>query len=438
MPIATAPRSGEPPIVQPASEVEQIEQLIHRLRQIAAERQLLLRDEDVQIVRAPLRICPLGAHIDHQLGVVTGMTIDRSVLLAFVPTDDGSVHLESLNFPTPTHFDVKQIPPYQKGDWANYARGAVLALEQHHGISRGMVGVIGGTMPIGGLSSSAAVTIAYLLAMETINGVQADAFENVELARYTENRYIGLNNGILDQSVILHSEHRHLTRIDCAEVHVDRIDTALDADALRRQFGILVVYSGVTHALVGTDYNSRVAQCRAAAAALLEHGGQPVPEDVRLRHVAPELFEQYANRLEAPLMRRARHYFGEMARVDQGVAAWQRGDLQTLGKLVNASGESSIQWYECGSPQLITLYETLQETPGVYGTRFSGAGFRGNCIALIDPAQGEAIAEAIHRVYPTAHPEVADRYNIHFCNPDGNACLVTLPARQASAHGNRE
>jgi galactokinase len=278
-----------------------------------------------------------------------------------------------------------------------------------------MVGVIGGTMPIGGLSSSAAVTIAYLLALETLNGLQVDAYENVELCRFTENKYIGLNNGILDQSVILHSAHHHLTRIDCEQVTVERIPTRLREDEVKERFGILVVYSGVTHALVGTDYNSRVAQCQAAATTLLELGGQRVPENVRLRHVAPELFEQYGSKLDEPLQRRARHYFGEMARVQEGVKAWQAGDLPTLGNLVNASGESSVNWYECGSPELKTLYEILRETPGVYGTRFSGAGFRGNCIALIDPAHGEAIAEAVHRRYPSAHPDVAARYNIHFC-----------------------
>jgi galactokinase/galacturonokinase len=201
----------------------------------------------------------------------------------------------------------------------------------------------------------------------------------------------------------------------------------LREDELKERFGILVVYSGVTHALVGTDYNDRVAQCRAAAAQLLELGGEEVPENVRLRHVSPRLFEEYGERLDAPLQRRARHYFGEMARVEEGVGAWQQGDLERLGSLVNASGESSVKWYECGSPELKTLYEILRQTPGVYGTRFSGAGFRGNCIALIDPAQGEAIAEEVHRHYPTAHPAVAQRYNIHFCYPDGNAGVV-VPA----------
>jgi galactokinase len=409
----------DPPIAQPRPEAEQIAELTAHLARMTG-----VDAAQVRVVRAPLRICPLGAHIDHQLGVVTGMTIDRALLLAFVPTADGTVTVESVNFNGRAHFALADVPGYVKGDWANYVRGAVRALQAQHALARGMVAVVGGAMPIGGLSSSAAVTIAYLLALEAINEIEAGPAENVAHCRYTENRYIGLNNGILDQSVILHSAAQQLTRIDCATVAVRGVPTARSAAQLAREFGVLVVYSGVTHALVGTDYNSRVAQCQAAAMGLLRAAGQPAPADVRLRHVAPEYYDAFGAQLEEPLERRARHYFGEMARVEAGIMAWQQGDWAALGRLVTASGESSIRWYECGSPQLVTLYEILAATPGVYGTRFSGAGFRGNCIALIDPAQGEAIAAAVHAAYPVAHPDVADRYSIHFCRPDGRAMLL--------------
>ena len=401
-PIASS-RVTVPPIVNPPSESEQIAQVRQRLLQRAE-----IDPARVRVVRAPLRISPLGAHIDHQLGVVTGMTIDRSILLAYAPTDDGRVEVESLDFQPPTAFALDNVPSFQRGDRANYVRGAALALQQQHRLRRGLIGVIGGDMPIGGLSSSAAVTVAYLLALEAANDLELTAHENVDLCQYTENRYIGLKNGILDQSVILHSRHDHLTRIDCETVTVDNVPTQLPSTALRDQFGVLVVYSGVTHALTGTDYNQRVAQCRDAAATLLARSGQSAPEDVRLRHVAPELFVEYGKTLDVLQARRAQHFFGEMDRVARGVSAWQAGDLVEMGRLVTASGESSIKWYECGSPQLVTLYEILADTPGVLGTRFSGAGFRGNCLALIDPAQFEAVAEAVHRRYPAAHPEIAD------------------------------
>lgn len=415
--------TGVPPIAPTPSEDDQAGALIRQLRTRYA-----VDAAAIQVARVPLRICPLGAHIDHQLGVVTGMTINRSILLAFVPTDDGTIVVESMNFDGVSRFGVDAVPAYQAGAWSNYIAGAVTALQQRYRLRRGLIGVVGGAMPIGGLSSSAAVTIAYLLALEAINGLAVDAAENVEHCRYTENRYIGLNNGILDQSVILHSAHGHLTRIDCRDVTVERVPSALDAGELAARFAVLVVYSGVTRALVGTDYNNRVQECRRAAAQLLALGGLEAPTDVRLRHVPEALFDAYGAALGAAEQKRARHFFGEMARVNAGVAAWAAGDLEGLGRLVSASGESSIRWYESGSPQLITLYEILAQTPGVYGARFSGAGFRGNCIALIDPARVEEIAEAVHRRYPQAHPDVADVYSIHLCRPDGNAGLLAPDA----------
>ena len=116
--------------------------------------------------------------------------------------------VESEGFEPPVSFDLADVPPYTPGDWGNYIRGAVLALQQNYRLTYGLAGVVGSDMPIGGLSSSAAVTIAYLLALEAANGLDVSPKENVDLVRFTENRYIGLNNGILDQSVILFSERK--------------------------------------------------------------------------------------------------------------------------------------------------------------------------------------------------------------------------------------
>jgi galactokinase len=405
-----------PPIRAPRPDAERIEQLVTHLRQEYPA----VDPMAIRVVKVPLRICPLGAHIDHQLGLVTGMTLDQSIFMAFAPAPQAKICLSSLNFTPPISFELDSVPPYQPGDWGNYIRGAVLALQRDHPLKVGLTGVIGGEMPIGGLSSSAAATIAYLLALESLNELALSPETNVSLVRFTENQYIGLNNGILDQSVILFSALNQLTRIDCQTMQIDRVPTTLQPG----DFEILVVYSGLTRALVGTSYNNRVAECQEAASALLAYAGQKPEESPRLGLVAPAIFEAEGHRLPELLWKRANHYFGEMRRVQAGVEAWQSGNLSRFGELMNESGESSITYYECGSPQLITLYETLRQTPGVYGARFSGAGFRGNCIALIDPAARDAVAEAIHRRYPAAHPAEAGLYSIHFCRPDGQARLI--------------
>ena len=407
--------NSAPPIHTAHSEAERIERLMAGLTDRHS-----LDPATIRVARAPLRICPLGAHIDHQLGCVTGMTIDQSILLAFAPASDATIYIESLNFQPAVAFKLADVPAYQAGDWGNYIRGAALALQQRWQLRRGLVGLVDGEMPVGGLSSSAAVTITYLLALAALNNLDISAEACVSLVRFTENQYIGLKNGILDQSVILFSEQNHLTFIDCQMVEIDKINSPLPLHT----FEILAVYSGVSHTLISTDYNNRVAECQEAARLLLSYAGQTGEATPHLRQVEPAIFAAEGHRLPRTLQRRARHYFGEMQRVAAGAAAWKAGNLEQFGRLISESGESSIKYYECGSPQLITLYETLRETPGVYGARFSGAGFRGNCLALIDPAARETIAEAIHRRYPAAHPAEAAAYSIHFCRPDGRAALI--------------
>ncbi len=377
--------------------------------------------DQMTVVRSPYRICPLGAHVDHQLGRVTGMAIDRSILLAFAPTDDGVVRLSSRDFEGTLEFPASQAAAVSREVWGRYAAGAVLALEDA-GVSvrRGVAGIVEGELPIGGLSSSAAVTIAYLLALEAANNAPQDPDQNIRLEQYVENVHIGLNNGILDQSTILLSRRGRLLVLDCADERWELVA----APAGSEPFGIVVAYSGLSAALTSTDYNQRVAECQQAAAELLKLAGRSTPENPRLRDVPVEVYEEHASTLPSRLAKRARHFFTENARVIEGRDAWARGDLKRFGELITASGRSSIDNYECGSAELITLYEALKDADGVYGARFSGGGFRGSCIGLYRPGAEEAITAAVGRSFPAAHPHVADKYELHFCDSDDGAMLL--------------
>ncbi|MBI5565870.1 MAG: hypothetical protein HY870_13325 [Chloroflexi bacterium] len=374
--------------------------------------------EPVRLVRSPYRICPLGAHVDHQLGLVTGMTIDAPIWLAYVPNDDGCVRLHSLEFSPPVEFDVRAIPAKIDAHWGNYARGAAWALNRHTPLRRGFDGLVAGSLPIGGLSSSAAVGIAYLLALEDVNGLAMSPLENVEFDRAIENGYVGLNNGILDPSMILLSQPQHLTALDCQSMEFDHIASPLSDD----DFDLVIVYSGAGRALVNSGYNQRVAECAAASAQLLLRAGLHVDGAPRLRHVPEEVFQQHQHELALPLRKRAAHFFSENERVRQGLNAWRSGDLKHFGELMTHSGESSINNYEAGSPHLIALHEILNGCAGVQGARFAGGGFGGCCIGLSDPAKRGEITETIARQYPTRHPDVAGTYRVFFQKPDGAAC----------------
>jgi galactokinase/galacturonokinase len=220
--------------------------------------------------------------------------------------------------------------------------------------------------------------------------------------------------------MILMSDRDHLTFLDCESFEFKKVPTP----ANNGHFEVLVVYSGVKQSLACTDYNQRVAECQQAARLLLGWAGLPVPEGPRLRMVPSEVYDELAFRLPAPLDRRARHFFTENRRVRAGVSAWEAGDLHRLGALINESGASSVHNYESGCPPLITLYDILSDCPGVYGARFSGGGFRGSCIGLMDPAARVEVKERVAAHYPAAHPGVSDNYSVHFCRLDGPARLL--------------
>jgi len=134
--------------------------------------------------------------------------------------------------------------------------------------------------------------------------------------------------------------------------------------------------------------------------------------------------------LEENLSRRAEHYFSEMKRVAKGRDAWARGNLQELGQLISASGRSSILNYECGSKEMIQLYEILLKAPGVLGARFSGAGFRGCCLAIVESDRAKEAASYVAAEYEKAQPELVSRIpedrRVLVCEP-GDSARVILP-----------
>ena len=373
---------------------------------------------------SPYRVCPLGAHVDHQHGLVTGFAFDRGVDLYFTPTEDGWVELNSLTFEGEVRFDMKAPVQVKNHNWGDYARGAKFALKKRFEIKRGIKGYLQGSLPIGGLSSSAAVLVAYVMALAKANDIALTKMEVIKIASDAEREYIGLTNGILDQSCIVLSEHDGLLFLD-TESEEYRI---IRRNPKMPPFELAIFFSGLTRSLVTSDYNLRVSECKAAAWNMLAFPDQPLKtlDKTFLRDVSKETYAKTKERMPARFARRAEHFYTEYRRVRQGVTAWETGNLKLFGKLCFESCESSIHNYECGSPELIAIYEIMRNLDGVYGGRFSGAGFKGACIALIDPAKREQIREQMTKAYLELFPEYETTFEIHFCQPDDGARFVAL------------
>ena len=362
----------------------------------------------------PYRVSPLGAHIDHQYGKINGLAIDKGIYIAYSRKENGVVELKSLNFPKRAQFHVNSVPDKKVGDWADHMRGAAKMLAEEYPLRYGISAVIEGTLPIGGLSSSAAVIIAFLSALAKVNKIHLGEWEIIMMAKEAENKYVGVNCGKLDQSCEVLCKKDQLLYLDCADDSYELIAR----NPSMKPFKIGVFFSGLERSLATSDYNLRQDECKAAAYSLLAYAGLTYGKfvDTRLRDVPPEAFAKYRDRLPENFKKRAEHYFGEFRRAELGAEAWRQGDLDTYGKLIFESGKSSIEKYECGCPELITLYHIMTETKGIYGGRFSGAGFKGCCMALIDPEYSEEVLWNVKDKYLEEYPALEGKYVGTLCD----------------------
>lgn len=362
----------------------------------------------------PYRVCPLGAHSDHQLGKITGFAIDKGIRLAYAPKESAVVELSSLQFEGCVRFSLLELAQTKQGDWADPLRGAALALARRYPLHRGLSAVIGGEFPIGGLSSSAAVTLSFLTALAGINGIVLRDEEKIALSQEAENQFLGVSCGRLDQSCEVYCRKDHLLYMDLKQEHRECIPKHPEM----KPFQIAVFFSGLEQALTESAYNLRVEECRNAAKMLLRLGGleqDPLGTPL-LRDVPRQVYEQHKQALPLPWRLRTEHWYTEFQRVEQGVQAWREGDVERFGRLCFESGRSSVDCWQTGAPQLKKLYEILTETEGIYGGRFSGAGFKGCCMALVDPAQGDRILAQVKQAYLRAYPQLEKAYTACVCN----------------------
>lgn len=367
---------------------------------------------------APYRICPLGAHVDHQHGLVSGFAFDSGIDFLFSATDSGKVEMASLSFEGLMTFNVQRPVDEKQGNWGDYLRGAVWALQQDFHLEKGIRGIIKGSMPIGGLSSSAALLCGFVMAIDKVNHLGLTRQQIIDYASIAERSYVGLNNGILDQACVVLCESDKLLYLDTETGEYRLIPFGGDTPK-PLPFKLGIFFSGVTRQLTGTDYNLRVSECKTAAWIIEAYEGEHLKElsDTRLRDVTKASFEKNADMMPQRFARRAKHFFSECERVKKGVKAWEDGNIELFGKYVFESCESSMNNYECGSPELISLYNIMRNTDGIYGGRFSGAGFKGACIALVDPAKLDSVRETVRREYLAQYPQYESSFEIFFCNP---------------------
>lgn len=374
----------------------------------------IYKKEPQDLAFTPYRICPIGAHSDHNLGKITGFAIDKGIHIAYGPKMNGVVEITSLQFPQRAQWHVNGTPAEKQDDWADHLRGATIALSNRYPLRIGICTVIDGELPIGGLSSSAAVIITFLSALCNLNGIKLTEHELILIALEAENKYVGVSCGKLDQSCEVYSKKDHLLYMDIKDDSYELIP----ASSNMKPYEIAIFFSGLERSLASSKFNMRVDEAKSAAYALMAFSGMEYGKfsETVLRDVPRNAYEEYKEKLPENWRKRAEHWYTEYERVEAGAEAWRKGDIDTYGRLSFESGKSSVYNWETGSPELIKLYEIMTHTDGIYGGRFSGAGFKGCCMALIDPSFEEKILEQVESEYIKAFPHLKDKYSAYICH----------------------
>ena len=361
------------------------------------------------LVRAPGRVNLLGEHVDYNDGVVLPAAIDRAVRLAASPTQDGIVHLYAQDLDQQVAFRLEALEQRIDLDggslphWAIYPAGVAWALREAGVQVRGMQAVYTSDVPIGaGLSSSAAVEVAFAAAWRALGGWEMDNLRLAQLCQRAENGYVGVNSGLMDQFASACGVEGHTLYFDTRSLEWHPV-------ALPAGTAIIVADSGMRRTLTTSGYNQRRAACELAVARLQKYK----PGLRSLRDISTVEFAAFKDYLPKEARLRAEHVVKEIHRVEQAVIALQRGDAHMFGGLMFSGHKSLRDLYQVSLPELDALVEIARGLPGIYGARLTGAGFGGCTVNLIDSAHAEAFIQGLQEGYQKQTGKTARVYLCH-------------------------
>ena len=347
------------------------------------------------IARAPGRVNLLGEHVDYNDGLVLPAAIDRATYIAFSPTDSSRTTLVAADLNQSTSFSPQTIPSKTQTDssalidWAQYPAGVMWALLEDHYAVPALNAVYASNVPRGsGLSSSASVEMAFMIAWQTLGGWTLPPMQRALLGQKAENQYVGVNCGIMDQFASACGVENKLLLLDCRSLEWKTIPLPEDV-------AIVIADTTVRRKLTSGEYNKRRAACEEAVHLLQ----QELPNIKSLRDVSVDDFNRFSAKLPDEVSKRARHVVEEIERSKQAQALLEAGNVKRFGELMNECHISLRDLYEVSCPELDTMVRVAQSLEGCYGARLTGAGFGGCTVNLVASEMADKFARSLAKAY---------------------------------------
>lgn len=339
------------------------------------------RGEGVRYFFAPGRVNLIGEHTDYNGGYVFPAALTFGTYAAAAPRQDGLYRFRSLQFEAQVDCNRAEVVYRKEDDWANYPKAVLaqlLELPNTSGAASAYSGadvVFWGNVPNGaGLSSSASIELATALAVTTLAGVQLPMLELVKLSQRAENRFVGVNCGIMDQFAVGMGKQGQAMMLKCDTLDYDYVP--LDTEGYK----LIITNTNKRRGLADSKYNERRQQCEDGLEAIRRER----PELSSLGELSVEAWEQVRHVLTDPVIaNRVEHVVREDDRVVRAKSSLAAGDLATFGLLMKQSHESLRDLYEVTGFELDTLFAVARDVDGCIGTRMTGAGFGGCNVSLV-------------------------------------------------------
>lgn len=342
---------------------------------------------------SPGRINLIGEHTDYNGGHVFPCAISLGTYGAARKREDNKLRFYSANFEDLGIIETSldDLKYDKKDNWVNYAKGMIYFLkETGHDVDKGMDIFIEGNIPNGsGLSSSASLEMLIGVIAQELFNLDIDRVDLVKLGMETENKFIGVNSGIMDQFAVGMGKQNQAILLDTNTLEYSYAPVDMGNNV------IVIMNTNKRRELADSKYNERRSECETAVGEL-----QAKLDIKTLGELDAQTFDEYSYLIEDEnRLKRARHAVWENQRTMQAQTALEEGDLEKFGRLVNASHVSLEHDYEVTGIKLDTLAHTAWKQDGVLGARMTGAGFGGCGIAIVDKDKVEAFKENVGKVY---------------------------------------
>lgn len=360
---------------------------------------------EVKVFFSPGRVNLIGEHTDYNGGFVFPCALDFGTYAVAVKRNDNIFRMYSKNFENLgiIEFSLDKLINEPQDDWANYPKGVIKTfLEAGFNINSGFDVLFYGNIPNGaGLSSSASIELATSVILKDLFNLDVDMVSMVKLSQKAENKFIGVNCGIMDQFAIGMGKKDNAILLDCNTLNYQYAPVVLNGAS------IVIANTNKKRGLADSKYNERRGSCEAAVKVLNENG-----IDIKyLGELSVERFNEIKHLItDEEQLKRATHAVTENERTKVAVEKLNAGDIEAFGQLMNQSHISLRDDYEVTGFELDSLVEAAWEAEGVIGARMTGAGFGGCTVSIVKDEFIESFKKSVGEKYTAKTGLVAGFY----------------------------